>query len=495
MNTHHQSYPPASQPIPQHQSNADVFIEIEKHRAEKRSRFAALALAFLIHALVIAFFAWLVVGDFSTDPLSVEIHKPAQGEDKPFVPDPKKFADLVKKPSRPSGGAAKSVLLANALSKVTVAEVEIDTDAFGFSDGNDFGDGRIGNGEGTPEFGIPRQIKGRCNQADRIERLRENGGRPALDRQVVKALDWLMTQQNEDGSWGETYPVAMTAFALLSFCGHCETVDSPRYGEALVKAINYLTKIGRDNDGMLATNPGQYAPYEHGIATYALAEAYSINKNSKKKIRISPTLSNAVPIIIEGQTEGGGWLYGYGSNGTGDLSISGWNIQALKAAELTGRRFTGLSRAKKKALEYIKSASTPAGLYRYRIRDNDNGRLSLVGVGVLSARMLGEEMDNEDKSFAAILAQKPRQFRAADLYALYYHSQACFQKGGKVWSDYNSSYQKMVIDSQEKDGSWPVASGHVGAAKADAKVYHTCLCTLMMEVYYRYLPATDKASM
>ena len=39
----------------------------------------------------------------------------------------------------------------------------------------------------------------------------------------------------------------------------------------------------------------------------------------------------------------------------------------------------------------------------------------------------------------------------------------------------------MVIDAQEKDGSWPAASGHIGAAQADAKIYHTCLCTLMLE--------------
>ena len=48
-----------------------------------------------------------------------------------------------------------------------------------------------------------------------------------------------------------------------------------------------------------------------------------------------------------------------------------------------------------------------------------------------------------------------------------------------------------MIDSQEKDGSWPIAAGHLGATGADAKIYHTCLCTLMLEVYYRYLPATD----
>ena len=170
--------------------------------------------------------------------------------------------------------------------------------------------------------------------------------------------------------------------------------------------------------------------------------------------------------------------------GVGDLSVSGWNIQALKAAKLTGRPFTGLDKAMKNARGYISSAADPNGLYRYRINDKP-GKLSLTGVGVLCARMLGKAQGSEDKSFKAILAQKPRQYRAMDLYAAYYHSQACFQKGGKVWKEYNDSYQEVVADAQEADGSWAIAGGH----KPD-KIYHTCLCILMLEVYYRYLPAT-----
>jgi hypothetical protein len=195
-------------------------------------------------------------------------------------------------------------------------------------------------------------------------------------------------------------------------------------------------------------------------------------------------------VIIEGQTKGGGWLYGYGQGGVGDLSVSGWNVQALKAAKLTGRKFSGLDKAMKKAREYISAASAPNGLYRYRIKDSDNGKLSLTGVGVLCARMLGKPQGNEDTSIKAILASKPAQYRGANLYALYYHSQACFQVGGKVWDEYNKNFQTVIADAQEADGSWPIGGG---AVRDDGKIYHTCLSILMMEVYYRYLPATDKA--
>ena len=470
----------------------EVLTEVEKARAESRSRLAALAVTVLIHVLVFAALAWIIIDHFQPEPPEISIIPAPQGDD-PIDLDRKIFHRNVQR--KPAGTTSKafSVVTTPAPSPVTLVSLEIPSETFGDAFGDGFGSGveGFGPGGGGP-FTIPDKMKGRCNVQDRLKRLRENGGTPALDKKVVAALDWLKSQQNEDGSWGHTYPVAMTGFAVLAFSGHCETVDSPKYGPTLVKAINYLVDRARGNNGLLSSGSDQHAPYEHGIATYALAEAYSLNKNARTKVKpISPALKNAVPVIIEGQTKGGGWLYGYRKAGTGDLSISGWNIQALKAAELTGIKIADLPATMKRALVYLKSAVTSSGLYRYRIRDNDRGRLSLTGVGILCARMLGETMANEDKSLDAILARRPRSFRSADLYALYYHSQACFQRGGEPWEKYNDSYQKLVIDSQENDGSWPIASGHLGAAQADAKIYHTCLCTLMLEVYYRYLPATD----
>lgn len=449
----------------------------------------------LIHLLVLAGLAWVIFEQLDPAVPELEISPAPQGEEKPKI-DTKIFTQRVLRRPAPSDSASIRLIAAPAPNAVVTISMAEDSESFGTGLGNDFGAGDNGFGPGGDGLiGLEPSMKGRCNQADRAKRLRENGGSPALDRKVVAALDWLMQQQNADGSWGHAYPVAMTGFAILAFSGHCETVDSPRYGQTLVKAINYLVGASHDRQGLMASKPGTHTPYEHGIATYALAEAYSLNKNARAKVkRISNALRNAVPIIIEGQTKGGGWLYGYGQSGTGDLSISGWNIQALKAAKLTGIRFAGLDRAMAKALVYIKVAGTSDGLYRYRIQDGQPGRLSLTGVGVLCGRMLGETMANEDLSLRAILGDQPKQFRSADLYALYYHSQACFQKGGETWTKYNGTQQKLVIDSQEKDGSWPVAAGHLGAVQADAKIYHTCLCTLMLEVYYRYLPATDTRS-
>ena len=61
---------------------------------------------------------------------------------------------------------------------------------------------------------------------------------------------------------------------------------------------------------------------------------------------------------------------------------------------------------------------------------------------------------------------------------------------GKVWQEWNkvmrdSLPRRQVQDGREK-GSWDPAGdrwGHQGG-----RLYMTCLCTYMLEVYYRHLP-------
>jgi hypothetical protein len=82
----------------------------------------------------------------------------------------------------------------------------------------------------------------------------------------------------------------------------------------------------------------------------------------------------------------------------------------------------------------------------------------------------------------------------ADLYGHYYESQAMMQRGGEDWKKYNELFRDQLLDNQDADGSWKVPGGGktiraAGAEYVGNPVYRTCLCTLMLEVYYRFLNA------
>ena len=101
----------------------------------------------------------------------------------------------------------------------------------------------------------------------------------------------------------------------------------------------------------------------------------------------------AVDRIIDAQCPNGGWGYSYNNkiNPDIDLSVTGWNVQALKAAEHGGIKPTKgeIRSTLRKASSYVRKNVMPDGKFSYK--ENGNmPRSSLVGVGVLSLQMTGD---------------------------------------------------------------------------------------------------------
>ena len=100
--------------------------------------------------------------------------------------------------------------------------------------------------------------------------------------------------------------------------------DSPTLGPTVQKGIDFLTSTAPDK----IVHNGNKGSYAHPIRSYALCEAYTMTKIPKLK----EYAKRATEAIIKGQNESGGWAYGYGKGPVAhtDLSVIGWNIQALK---------------------------------------------------------------------------------------------------------------------------------------------------------------------
>ena len=149
----------------------------------------------------------------------------------------------------------------------------------------------------------------------------------------------------------------MTGLALLAYLGHCETPSSEEFGEVVQNAIIYLIQISQKQDGKLASNLTDKAwCYEHAIATYALAEAYTLCSEFKIAIpKLQATVLAAGNHIIENQHDSGGWDYSYDTSSTrgGDTSITCWHMQALKACKTTGLKFKNLTTSANKGIAYI----------------------------------------------------------------------------------------------------------------------------------------------
>lgn len=367
----------------------------------------------------------------------------------------------------------------------------------GFGKGSGSGGG-VGLGAGAGKlFGlIPETMRKRCSKEDRLARLKENGGTPACEEAVLKSLRWIKGTQASDGSWGEANKAAMTGFALLAYFGHCETPASEEFGDSCMNGIVYLVNLGMKNNGRMASNfTGNSWVYEHAIATYALGEAATFCRELKIEIpSLMEITEKAGQFIIDNQSKNGGWAYLYKTDkGHTDVSIVGWQIQALKACSHTRIKYSGMNSCINKGLDYLLTCQNENGGFGYSSKNpsGEKDYFTLTGVGMLCHQMWGKGARSEIRKAAKYVIENTKfdyNTKDSDLYTHYYESQAMMQRGGEDWKKYNDLFRDQVLNNQNEDGSWKVPGfGAAFAGDEQGKIYRTALCTLMLEVYYRFL--------
>ncbi len=371
-------------------------------------------------------------------------------------------------------------------------------DGENFAKGDWTGGGVIDGGGKKELFRtLPLDIRKRCSKSDRLARLKENGGTPACEDAVLNSLRWLKTNQNADGSWGTNTQAAMTGFALLAYFGHCETPVSEEFGDSCLRGIVYLVNLGMKNDGRLASNfTANHWSYEHAIATYALGEAATFCKKDDVPALLEIT-GRAGQFIIDNQNKNGGWAYLYATEGGHtDVSVAGWQIQALKACSHTSIKYQGMTACISKGLKYLESCQNDNGGFGYNSKNlGESGYFTLTGVGMLCNQMWDKGNRSEVRKAAKYVLENTRfdyNTEFCDLYGHYYESQAMMQRGGAEWKQYNDLFRDQLLRNQDVDGSWKTPGGGkkpraTAASWQGDKLYRTCLCTLMMEVYYRFL--------
>jgi hypothetical protein len=336
---------------------------------------------------------------------------------------------------------------------------------------------------------IMRGIVGNRSPGMRGQARRTYGGSGITEGAVMRALRWLKSKQKSDGSWPKTKP-AMTGLALLTFLAHGETPTSEKFGETVEKAIRWLVD-NQEGDGRFKGRDGHN--YSHPIATYALCEAYALTKVPMIKY----AAEKALVIIINGQHLSGGWDYNCKESERDDTSYMGWCVQALKAAHMGGLEHPGLKDAMKLAVKGMQKNAAPNGAFGYT---SPGGHGGLTGVGVLCMQLMGAANEGEVTRGLQFLYENATfkwddPWLGSPVYYWYYVTQAKFHAGGNAWTQWNPLFSRELVRSQTvlkgaaadgKDmGYWdsPAKSEH-----SDGRVMDTCLCTLQLEVYYRYLP-------
>jgi hypothetical protein len=361
--------------------------------------------------------------------------------------------------------------------------------------GSGFGDkpGVGGQGEG---FGF----RGKGHR----EALFGQGATKASERAVGAALNWLYRHQTTYGKWSLDFrhqckngtcsgpgvirsDEAATAMALLPFLAAGQTHKSKGpYQQTISKGLAWLIKE-QTADGSLAPNSEQ-PMYAQGLATLALCEAYGMTHDE----HVGAAARKAVAFIIRAQNPStGGWRYFPGQ--PGDTSVTGWQVMALKSAQLAGIAVDSSVFDNAKKWFHAVAKGEHMGLYSYQPYDQVTP--TRTAIGMLCTQYFGIDPKApamlEGKTY--LLENLPDDQIRRDSYYWYYATLAMHNFGGPEWDVWHRKMRGVLIHSQEKQGcatgSWdPLEPTFDIWGEKGGRLMTTAFNALTLEVYYRYLP-------
>ncbi len=227
--------------------------------------------------------------------------------------------------------------------------------------------------------------------------------------------------------------------------------------------------------------------YSHGLASIVLCEAYAMTKDRT----LRPYAQGAIRFIEYSQDpSGGGWRYA--ERMAGDTSVVGWQIMALKSAQMAGleTRSTTLLLANK-FLDGVQEDDGAA--YGYTVPSST--RPATSSIGLLCRMYLGWRKQHPalKRGIASLDTLGPSIKPNADMYYNYYATQAMHHWGGNEWDRWNYRIREWLISQQSRSGhesgSWYMSdSTNAPKGRAGGRLYCTSMATMILEVYYRHMP-------
>jgi hypothetical protein len=312
----------------------------------------------------------------------------------------------------------------------------------------------------------------------------------ATDEAVRRALEYLKSTQKPDGAWesgGFGRATSVTSLAVMAYlaAGHVPGAPGP-YRETVEKGIRYVLAHQRSN-GMLVSNTSHGPMYCHGISTLMLAEVVGMAPDTDLAERSRAALARAVKLIVAAQNlpknpeNQGGWRYQPTSRDS-DISVSGWQVMALRAARAAGCAVP--SENIDRAVDYLKRCASPEGGFGYQPGGGPNN--PRTGTGILALEICGTHLTREAVAGAEYLVKHPpRWTNEYFFYEAYYASQAMFQIGDRYFLSYYPKLASILLEHQNKDGSWLSGDGN---DRSGGRSYCTAMAVLALAVEYRYLP-------
>ena len=336
-----------------------------------------------------------------------------------------------------------------------------------------------------------------------------NGGSEESEAAVENSLKWMASVQEPDGRWssskhgggsvdkdpqgqprldgGKYADSGVTGLVLLSFLGAGYTHEKGPYTQEVKHGLDWLIGQQQSKNGYLGGDATRFDQnYCHAIATFALAEAYAMQKDASEYPQLRNAVRRGVELIAALQNEDGGWRYGKGTDTDSDMSMFGWQLMALKSAVNAGISVPDKTRRGMVKFLDERARGNHGGLAGYRRKDPPTPAMTAEALFCRQMFTSHNEDAASREAVTYLLRNLPRA-TSYDEYYWYYGTLAMHQVDDASWQEWNRSLRDLLITMQRREGplagSWNPTGKWAGIG---GRLYSTALSTMCLEVYYRY---------
>jgi hypothetical protein len=313
-----------------------------------------------------------------------------------------------------------------------------------------------------------------------------------VDAAVARALKWLASQQQDDGSFPtlQTGQPGVTSLCIMAFASQGHVPGAGEYGRRLEHAADFVVSCQKPNGLLTLLGPagaqitremdheiGTCASYNHAISSLTMSELYGMS-DVRRGDRTKATIKKALAATLEMQqwpkdnpADRGGWRY-LDDDGTfdSDLSITGWELMFLRSSRNAG--FDVAQQPIDEAVAYIRRCyASEYGAFEYAIDGGDNRSRGMAGAGILALAHAGFHNSREARESGAwilrhgfdeynrfiLFEQQPRPHDRYH-YAVFNCCQGMYQLGGEYWKEFFPHVVQTLLANQRSDGSWPADS-------------------------------------
>ena len=230
--------------------------------------------------------------------------------------------------------------------------------------------------------------------------------------------------------------------------------------------------------------------YAHGLATITMREACGLSQDPA----LRKSAQGGINLLVATQHEGGGWRYSP-SKVQGDLSVTGWQIMALKSGQMAGLDVPTVT--VRKAVNFLNFSCNPADEgYGY---NGPGSAPTMTAVGLLCRQYMenwGPSHPRLIKAIGGILKANSPEVQKTNVYYYYYATQVMHHFGGQSWKDWNEKMREnSSFPSRKRTRAAPTSAMPRRSlqatpwSRAGRPAYGPPRSTCStLEVYYRYLP-------